>query len=108
MISVYYYSFVIQQIDQLLCHSGAYLYAYYRARLRKKKFSGLVNKSKNMASKAASALAKPNNAEFVVSKVDQLVNWARKGSIWPMTFGLACCAVEMMHAGTLFTFHVNS
>ncbi|KAK1265370.1 hypothetical protein QJS04_geneDACA018136 [Acorus gramineus] len=38
-------------------------------------------------------------AEFVISKVDALVNWARQGSIWPMTFGLACCAVEMMHTG---------
>uniref|UniRef100_A0A2P2K2V0 Uncharacterized protein MANES_16G078900 n=1 Tax=Rhizophora mucronata TaxID=61149 RepID=A0A2P2K2V0_RHIMU len=37
--------------------------------------------------------------EYVISKVDDLLNWARRGSIWPMTFGLACCAVEMMHTG---------
>ena len=54
-----------------------------------------------MASKAAAVLAKPATAEYVVSKVDKLVNWARSGSVWPMTFGLACCAVEMMHAGAL-------
>lgn len=40
-----------------------------------------------------------NGAEYVVSTIDALVNWARKGSMWPMTFGLACCAVEMMHCG---------
>ena len=38
------------------------------------------------------------SAEFVVSKVDEVVNYFRKGSMWPMTFGLACCAVEMIHA----------
>lgn len=43
--------------------------------------------------------------EFVVSKVDDLVNWARKGSMWPMTFGLACCAVEMMHTGWSIALH---
>ncbi|NKD76512.1 NADH-quinone oxidoreductase subunit B [Haematospirillum sp. H1815] len=35
---------------------------------------------------------------FLLSSVDSLVNWARTGSLWPMTFGLACCAVEMIHA----------
>ena len=36
---------------------------------------------------------------FAVTQMDKLVNWARTGSMWPVTFGLACCAGEMMHAG---------
>ena len=36
---------------------------------------------------------------FVTAKVDQVINWARTGSLWPMTFGLACCAIEMMQTG---------
>jgi NADH dehydrogenase (ubiquinone) Fe-S protein 7 len=37
--------------------------------------------------------------KYVISKIDNLLNWCRRSSLWPMTFGLACCAVEMMHAG---------
>ncbi len=35
----------------------------------------------------------------VVTTLEQAVNWARQGSLWPMTFGIACCAIEMMSAG---------
>jgi NADH-quinone oxidoreductase subunit B len=33
---------------------------------------------------------------LIFAELDQAVNWARKSSIWPMSFGLACCAIEMM------------
>ena len=39
-----------------------------------------------------------DNKGFLLTQFDKLVSWARAGSMWPMTFGLACCAVEMMHA----------
>jgi NADH-quinone oxidoreductase subunit B len=35
---------------------------------------------------------------FLTSKIDFLVNWARRNSLWPMPFGTACCAIEMMAA----------
>ncbi len=34
-----------------------------------------------------------------ITTVEQAINWARQSSLWPMTFGLACCAIEMMAAG---------
>ena len=36
------------------------------------------------------------NEGIVMTTLDAAVNWARKNSIWPMSFGLACCAIEMM------------
>jgi NADH-quinone oxidoreductase subunit B len=37
---------------------------------------------------------------FIISTVDYLFNWARKSAIWPLTFGLACCAIEMIASTT--------
>ena len=41
--------------------------------------------------------AEMSNKGFLVTSTEDLFNWARTGSMWWMTFGLACCAVEMMH-----------
>jgi NADH-quinone oxidoreductase B subunit len=40
-----------------------------------------------------------NSGGVIVTKVDDLINWARLSSMWPMTFGLACCAIEFMSTG---------
>ena len=37
---------------------------------------------------------------FMIGKLEDFAGWARAGSMWPVTFGLACCAIEMMGTGT--------
>ena len=39
-----------------------------------------------------------SNKGFIIGQADKLFNWAKTGSLWPMTFGLACCGVEMIHS----------
>src|SRR6266567_4525838 len=41
----------------------------------------------------------PTPEGLILTTLDMAVNWVRKNSIWPMTFGLACCAIEMMAMG---------
>lgn len=49
-----------------------------------------------------SRLAVPDElrGHVMVTSLDSLVSWARASSLWPLTFGLACCAIEMMAVGT--------
>jgi len=39
------------------------------------------------------------NHNFLTGNIEELVKWARRNSVWPATFGLACCAIEMMASG---------
>ena len=47
----------------------------------------------------AEACEKVPGGAVVLARVDDVLNWARESSQWPLTFGLACCAIEMMAAG---------
>ena len=40
-----------------------------------------------------------NEPNVLTTSSDKLFNWARKNSLWPLQFGLACCAIEMMSTG---------
>ncbi|MGB5657135.1 MAG: NADH-quinone oxidoreductase subunit NuoB, partial [Acidimicrobiia bacterium] len=40
-----------------------------------------------------------NNPNFLLTTMEKGVNWTRTRSMWPATFGLACCAIEMMATG---------
>ena len=41
---------------------------------------------------------KDGTSDVIITTIEKAVNWGRKGSLWPMTFGLACCAIEMIAA----------
>ena len=49
---------------------------------------------------AISQFEKPQEKSFILSTVDYVFNWARKSALWPLTFGLACCAIEMIASTT--------
>ena len=56
-----------------------------------------VNGGRNVTLDRPQDLAKVvQNEGIILTQLDNAVNWARKSSLWPLAFGLACCAIEMM------------
>lgn len=59
----------------------------------------LLNPGEGTEDHAATLIANEvNDKGYLLTAADNLFDWARTGSLWPMTFGLACCAVEMIHS----------
>jgi len=66
---------------------------------RPTRFENLVGSEHNAARVAEVTFGEAQPEGLILTSLDNAVNWIRKNSIWPMTFGLACCAIEMMAMG---------
>jgi NADH-quinone oxidoreductase subunit B len=62
-------------------------------------FGALESSAKNRARVKEVSYGFEQSEGVLLTSLDLAVNWIRKNSIWPMTFGLACCAIEMMSTG---------
>lgn len=63
------------------------------------RFENLIGSNEGQQHVREVTFGEPSHESFLLTTLDSAVNWARKSSLWPMTFGLACCAIEMMAMG---------
>ena len=54
--------------------------------------------SNTQAPRLPRGLSQPDGGNILLTQVNKLIDWGRSASLWPATFGLACCAIEMMSA----------
>ncbi len=85
----------------MLCVVCGKCFSWFRITLMEKTldFGPYVEIEKGKRVVKELAYGNPTPEGVVLTTVDNVVNWMRKNSIWPMTFGLACCAIEMMSMG---------
>lgn len=62
-------------------------------------FGALESSAKNQQKVQEVSFGQDQTDGIILTSLDFAVNWVRKNSVWPMTFGLACCAIEMMSMG---------
>jgi len=65
----------------------------------KERFEDLVGSEHDQARVREVTFGTQQPEGVLMTTLDKAVNWVRKNSLWPMTFGLACCAIEMMSMG---------
>ncbi len=62
-------------------------------------FGALESSAKNQQKVREVSFGQEQTDGIILTSLDFAINWVRKSSVWPMTFGLACCAIEMMSMG---------
>jgi NADH-quinone oxidoreductase subunit B len=63
------------------------------------RYDNLLGSEENRRTVVRAMFGEQQHEGIVLASMDAVVNWVRRNSIWPMTFGLACCAIEMMSMG---------
>src|SRR3974390_540723 len=79
--------------------SGSRISTFTNPETGAQRSENLVGEPGDRAQVLRAAFGGQQHEGVVLASLDNVVNWVRKNAIWPMTFGLACCAIEMMSMG---------